>query len=53
MDGITDSMDMNMNKLWEIVKDRGAWLAAAANLQHLLREIRVESEALCAPENLV
>ena len=29
LDGITDSMDMNMNKLWEIVKHRGAWLAAA------------------------
>ena len=24
LDGITDSMDMNFNKLWEIVKDRKA-----------------------------
>ena len=28
MDGITDSMDMNVSKLWKIVKDRGAWRAA-------------------------
>ena len=40
LDGITDSMNMNLSKLWEMVKDRRAWHAAVHRVTKSQTQLR-------------
>ena len=44
LDGITDSMDMSLSKLWEILKDREAWHATGMGLQGVGHGIATEKQ---------
>ena len=42
LDGITDSMDMNLSKLWDIVKDREAWHTAVHGVTKIKHNLVTE-----------
>ena len=44
LDSITDSMDMNLSKFWEIVEDRGAWCAQFMRSQRVRHDLVTEQQ---------
>jgi len=44
LDRITDSMAMNLSKLWEIVEDRGTWHAALYGVTRVRHDLATEQQ---------
>ena len=44
LDGITDSLDMSLSKLWEMVKDREAWHTAVPGVSRLNNNMMIDSK---------
>ena len=53
LDGTTDSMDVSLSKLWEILKDRETWSATVHGLQRVRQDLTTEQQRALSNRNLL
>ena len=52
LDGITNSIGLNVSKLWEIVEDRGAWCNAVNGVCTVTQDLKIEQQQFMLKDDM-
>ena len=52
LDGITNSIGLNVSKLWEIVEDRGAWCNAVNGVCTVIQDLKIEQQQFMLKDDM-